>query len=54
LAEGRVVGILQISRKGPTAMSAGPDFTAEELARVVALCKPLGKLLGYLAAELET
>ena len=35
-------------------MSAGPDFTAEELARVVALCKPLGKLLGYLAAELET
>jgi GAF domain-containing protein len=54
LADGRVVGILQISRKGPSAMSVGPDFTLEELNKVVALCKPLGKLLSHIAAESET
>jgi GAF domain-containing protein len=54
LTEGRVVGIMQISRKGPSAMSVGPDFTADELARVVALCKPLGKLLAHIAAESDT
>ncbi|HME13589.1 MAG TPA: GAF domain-containing protein [Candidatus Acidoferrum sp.] len=54
LTEGRVVGILQISRKGSSAMSAGADFTADELAKAVALCKPLGKLLSHIAAESET
>lgn len=51
LAEGRVVGILQISRKGSSAMSAGRDFTTDELEKVVALCKPLGKLLTHVAAD---
>jgi hypothetical protein len=54
LAQERVVGILQISRKGPSAMSAGPDFTVEDLEKVVALCRPLGKLLALLAAGSET
>jgi hypothetical protein len=48
------VGILQVSRKGSNAKTAGPDFTAEELGKVVALCAPLGKLLLHLAAESET
>jgi len=34
LAEDRVVGILQISRKGSSAMNAGRDFTADELEKV--------------------
>jgi hypothetical protein len=41
----RVVGVIQISRKGINAKLAGPDFTSEDLNKVVALCKPLGKLL---------
>jgi GAF domain-containing protein len=51
LANGRVVGIIQVSRKGPNAMNAGPDFTANDLGKVLALCKPLGKLLLHLAAD---
>jgi hypothetical protein len=30
---------------------AGPDFTADDLGKVVAICRPLGKLVGYLAGE---
>src|SRR3977135_1478496 len=29
LLDGKVIGVIQISRKGATAASAGPDFTAE-------------------------
>jgi hypothetical protein len=53
LADGRVVGIIQVSRKGANASSAGPDFTANELGKVLAICKPLGKLLLRLAADQE-
>jgi GAF domain-containing protein len=41
----RVVGVLQISRKGANSKAAGPDFTSEDLGRVLALCNPLGRLL---------
>jgi hypothetical protein len=51
LCEGRVVGVMQISRKGGTVMEAGADFTAEDLGKVLALCKPLGKLVRHLAGE---
>jgi hypothetical protein len=51
LFEGKVVGVMQVSRKGDSATSAGPDFTAEELGRVQAICKPLGKLLSHMAGE---
>jgi hypothetical protein len=50
LFEGKVVGVMQISRKGENPATAGPDFTAEELGRVLALCKPLGRLVSRLAA----
>jgi hypothetical protein len=53
-SDGRVVGIIQISRKGPTSTSAGPDFTTDELEKVVALCKPLGKLLRHVVADPES
>jgi hypothetical protein len=51
LFEGNVVGVIQISRKGESLVSAGPDFTPEELGRVLAICKPLGKLVSRLAGE---
>ena len=49
--EGKVVGVIQISRKGDTTAAAGPDFSNEDLRRVVALCGPLGKLVNQLAGE---
>jgi hypothetical protein len=51
LYEAKVVGIIQISRKGASAKTVGPDFTAEDLGKVLALCKPLGKLLQHVAGE---
>jgi GAF domain-containing protein len=53
LAGGRVVGVFQISRKGANPLHCGPDFTPEDLGKVLALCKPLGKLLQHLAGEKE-
>ncbi len=47
----KVVGIIQISRKGANATSAGPDFTPEDVGKVVALCRPLGKLLQHVVGE---
>jgi hypothetical protein len=47
----KVVGIIQVSRKGPSAHAAGPDFTAEDLGKILALCRPLGKLLQHIASE---
>jgi hypothetical protein len=47
LAEGKVVGVIQVSRKGESLESAGPDFTPDDLGRVLALCKPLGKFLQH-------
>jgi hypothetical protein len=49
LSDGKVVGVIQISRKGKNAATAGPDFTASDLGQVLALCKPLGKLLRHVA-----
>ncbi len=51
LNEGRVVGVIQISRKGDSPATAGPDFTAEELGKVQAISRPLGKLVNLLAGE---
>ena len=51
LFEGKVVGVMQVSRKGGNLASSGPDFTAEELGRVLAICKPLGKLVSHMAGE---
>jgi hypothetical protein len=51
LFEEKVVGVMQISHKGASLVSAGPDFTPEELGRVLAICKPLGKLVSLLAGS---
>jgi|SRR5579862_7524860 hypothetical protein len=51
LADSRVIGVIQVSRKGTNPVTAGPDFTADDLGKVLALCKPLGKLLQHMTAE---
>ena len=49
LCEGKVIGVIQISRKGSSLADAGPDFTPDELGRLLAICKPLGKLIRHVA-----
>lgn len=44
-AENTVLGVIQISRKGKSFESAGPDFTARELSELVAVGKLLGPCL---------
>jgi GAF domain-containing protein len=51
LADGRVVGVIQVSRKGDSRHTTGADFTSDDLSRVLSLCKPLGKLLQHLCPE---
>jgi hypothetical protein len=51
LAGEKVIGVIQISRKGANAAKVGPDFSPADLGKVLALCKPLGKLLKYGARE---
>lgn len=51
LHERKVIGVIQVSRKGATPHSAGPDFTAQDLGNILALCKPLGKMLHHVAGE---
>jgi hypothetical protein len=51
LSGDKVVGVIQVSRKGPNPSLAGPDFSAEDLGKVLALCKPLGKLLQHITGD---
>jgi GAF domain len=51
LHDGKVIGVIQVSRKGGSPSEAGPDFTSDDLGRVLAICKPLGKLIKHIAAE---
>jgi len=51
LNEEKVVGVIQISRKGDSPATAGPDFTSDDLRKVLVLCRPLGKLVRVLAGE---
>jgi hypothetical protein len=51
LCADKVIGVIQISRKGVNAKNVGPDFTPADLGKVLALCKPLGKLLQHFARD---
>ena len=51
LAGDKVVGVIQVSRKGTNAKEAGPDFSADDLGKILAFCKPLGKLLQHISGE---
>lgn len=49
--DGKVVGVIQISRKGDSPATAGADFGSDDLGKVLALCRPLAKLVRVLAGE---
>jgi hypothetical protein len=51
LSGDKVVGVIQVSRKGSNAKNAGPDFDADDLGKILALCRPLGKLLQRIAGD---
>ena len=51
LCDGKVVGVMQVSRKGLNALEAGADFTSDDLGKVLALCRPLGRLVRHLVAS---
>jgi hypothetical protein len=51
LLDGKVIGVIQVSRKGASPTSAGPDFTADDLGKILALCKPLAKMVQHVASE---
>jgi len=45
LREGKIAGVIQISRKGRSPETAGPDFQAEDLRKLQTLGAPLSKFL---------
>jgi hypothetical protein len=51
LLDAKVIGVIQVSRKGGSAASVGPDFTAEHLGNLLALCKPLAKFVRHAAGK---
>jgi hypothetical protein len=51
LLDAKVIGVIQVSRKGANPASAGLDFTADDLGKILAFCKPLAKMLRHLAPE---
>lgn len=51
LVDGKVIAVIQVSRKGGTAAEAGPDFNAQDLGKLLAICKPLGRLIQHAAKE---
>src|SRR5258708_17354762 len=51
LSADRVVGLIQITPKGHHPTAPAPDFTSDDLGKVLSLCKPLGKLLQRAISE---
>jgi len=51
LLEGQVIGVIQISRKAASLAEAGPDFTPDDLGQVLAIARPLGKLIRHAAGQ---
>jgi GAF domain-containing protein len=51
LAEGKVIGVIQITRKAAAVAEAGPEFTSDDLGKLLAICKPLGKLMQHVAKD---
>ncbi len=51
LCDGKVVGVIQISRKGLNSIDAGADFTADDLGKVLAVCRPLGKIVRHIGGN---
>ena len=54
LVEGKVVGVIQISRKARPGEPVGPDFTPADLAQLASVGSVLGKFLAELPALLPS
>jgi hypothetical protein len=50
IVEGKVVGVIQISRKARPSEPVGPDFTQADLAQLATVGSILGKFLSELPA----
>jgi hypothetical protein len=46
--DNKIVGVVQVSRKGKTLGAAGPDFTPKDLSTLVSVGQQLGRLLKLL------
>jgi hypothetical protein len=51
LLDEKIIGVIQVSRKGATLAEAGPEFTSDDLSKLVAIGKPLGKLIRHVSGE---
>jgi hypothetical protein len=51
LHDGKVIGVIQISRKGANNSNVGHDFISDDMGNLLALCKPLGKFVHRAAGE---
>jgi GAF domain-containing protein len=47
-ADGKLVGVIQVSRKGKTLATAGADFTPKDLSDLVAIGQQIGRLMKLL------
>ena len=45
VADSKVIGVIQVSRKGKTQAAAGPDFTPKELGDLVSVSVQIGRCL---------
>jgi GAF domain-containing protein len=45
MADNKVIGVIQVSRKGKTQAAAGPDFTPKELGDLVSVSVQIGRCL---------
>ncbi len=52
-AGGKVLGVIQVSRKGRNASQAGPDFTSQDLRALVSVSGALGEFLQNLPAPIH-
>ena len=44
-ADNKVIGVIQVSRKGKVVTAAGPDFTPKDLGDLVAVANLVGRCL---------
>jgi transcriptional regulator with GAF, ATPase, and Fis domain len=51
LVDGKVIGVIQISRKAKSVSEAGPEFSADDLGKLLAICKPLARLIQHVAKD---
>ncbi len=49
--DGKVIGVIQISRKGGSLAEAGAEFNSADLSKLTAICKPLGQLMQHVTKE---